>query len=181
MEAARKAPAQAPGLPGGLRSLGSRRATSQINALGYSAFRRHEKAPAFGGAGARGLGLMGGGEGQGPHPHNICVSRPHASWQKSRSKGDGPKPFGCSPTATSKVAADLGISDNTVRNRVRNASKLAARRRRTMRSAGAAAPADSVGAGHGIVAAEPRRLTPRTGTGACGPRRGLQSGWGRRG
>jgi predicted DNA-binding protein (UPF0251 family) len=31
------------------------------------------------------------------------------------------------PTVTSKVASDLGISRNTVQNRIKNASKLAAR------------------------------------------------------
>jgi GcrA cell cycle regulator len=45
---------------------------------------------------------------------------------QARANGARPEPYGSSPTVTRKVAADLGISDETVRNRVKNSTKLAA-------------------------------------------------------
>ena len=59
--------------------------------------------------------------------HGSVVEAPKASG-KTRSKADGPEPFGSIPqTVTRKVAADLGITDDTVRNRVKSAVKQAAR------------------------------------------------------
>lgn len=62
--------------------------------------------------------------------HSNVVEGPKARGQaqKNNRAKTGPESFGSSsPTITRKIATDLGISDDTVRNRVRNAVKLAAR------------------------------------------------------
>lgn len=61
--------------------------------------------------------------------HGAVVNRREAQGQaQSQSKGAIPKSLGHSlPTVTRKTAGDLGVTDEAVRNRIKNASKLAAR------------------------------------------------------
>ena len=62
--------------------------------------------------------------------HGAVVEGRKAQGQAKTGNVIGPKSLGSNiPTVTRKAAADLGITDEAVRNRVRNASKLAARGR----------------------------------------------------